>query len=217
MHAWPEVYFPGIGWVEFEPTSSEAPLIRPATPQSGLQPAVIPETTEEEPAEIPPVIPPVETGTPATVTPTPWLSLVIWAAVLLLLAFFFQAMNRQFALATRAAEYVLAVSERRGDKGPAWIRNAALFILADPFERAFNAINLNLRWQGQPPESHFTPAERAKALKELMPGQAGEIDSLLKEYHASQYSPRSGDLSLARHASRQLFWLGLRTFLDRLG
>jgi transglutaminase-like putative cysteine protease len=24
-HAWPEVYFPGIGWVEFEPTESAPP------------------------------------------------------------------------------------------------------------------------------------------------------------------------------------------------
>jgi transglutaminase-like putative cysteine protease len=28
-HAWPEVYFPDYGWVEFEPTVSQAPLLRP--------------------------------------------------------------------------------------------------------------------------------------------------------------------------------------------
>ncbi|TFH34652.1 MAG: hypothetical protein E4G99_09075, partial [Anaerolineales bacterium] len=28
-HAWPEVFFPGVGWVEFEPTVSEPVLIRP--------------------------------------------------------------------------------------------------------------------------------------------------------------------------------------------
>ena len=28
-HAWPEVYFPGIGWVEFEPTVSQGPIVRP--------------------------------------------------------------------------------------------------------------------------------------------------------------------------------------------
>ena len=27
-HAWPEVYFPGVGWVEFEPTGNQAPLVR---------------------------------------------------------------------------------------------------------------------------------------------------------------------------------------------
>lgn len=29
-HAWAEVYFPRYGWVEFEPTASEAPIVRPA-------------------------------------------------------------------------------------------------------------------------------------------------------------------------------------------
>jgi len=28
-HAWPEVYFPGVGWVEFEPTASQPTLVRP--------------------------------------------------------------------------------------------------------------------------------------------------------------------------------------------
>jgi transglutaminase-like putative cysteine protease len=28
-HAWPEVFFPNIGWVEFEPTVSQLPLLRP--------------------------------------------------------------------------------------------------------------------------------------------------------------------------------------------
>ena len=28
-HAWPEVYFPGVGWVEFEPTVSQPDLVRP--------------------------------------------------------------------------------------------------------------------------------------------------------------------------------------------
>ncbi|MFU8773588.1 MAG: transglutaminase domain-containing protein, partial [Anaerolineales bacterium] len=28
-HAWPEVYFPGLGWVEFEPTASQAAITRP--------------------------------------------------------------------------------------------------------------------------------------------------------------------------------------------
>jgi len=30
-HTWPEVFFPGLGWVEFEPTAADAPLSRPPT------------------------------------------------------------------------------------------------------------------------------------------------------------------------------------------
>lgn len=33
-HSWPEVYFEGIGWVEFEPTAGQPPLVRP--PGTGL-------------------------------------------------------------------------------------------------------------------------------------------------------------------------------------
>ena len=29
-HAWPEVYFPGYGWIEFEPTPSQPALVRPS-------------------------------------------------------------------------------------------------------------------------------------------------------------------------------------------
>jgi hypothetical protein len=28
-HAWPEVYFPGYGWIEFEPTASQPAIVRP--------------------------------------------------------------------------------------------------------------------------------------------------------------------------------------------
>ena len=32
-HAWPEVYFPDIGWVEFEPTGSQPAINRPLPPR----------------------------------------------------------------------------------------------------------------------------------------------------------------------------------------
>ncbi len=37
-HAWPEVYFPDIGWVEFEPTAGQAPLNRPLPPRDTTDP-----------------------------------------------------------------------------------------------------------------------------------------------------------------------------------
>lgn len=33
-HAWPEVYFPGHGWIEFEPTPSQSTFVRPARPDA---------------------------------------------------------------------------------------------------------------------------------------------------------------------------------------
>lgn len=37
-HAWPEVFFPGYGWIEFEPTGGEPPLNRPASRQQAESP-----------------------------------------------------------------------------------------------------------------------------------------------------------------------------------
>jgi len=50
-HAWPEVYFPGYGWIEFEPTSSEPVLARPEDSTSPLLPGLgtpIPVAGEED-------------------------------------------------------------------------------------------------------------------------------------------------------------------------
>jgi transglutaminase-like putative cysteine protease len=51
-HSWPEVYFPQVGWIAFEPTAGRSTLVRTALPQQSslgvLPPAVaIPESTEE--------------------------------------------------------------------------------------------------------------------------------------------------------------------------
>lgn len=55
-HTWVEVYFPGYGWVEFEPTAAQSPLNRGDEP-------LLPPPQPTEP-------PPTETPTP-TDTPTP--------------------------------------------------------------------------------------------------------------------------------------------------
>ncbi|XWX04531.1 transglutaminaseTgpA domain-containing protein [Aggregatilineales bacterium SYSU G02658] len=62
-HTWVEVFFPGYGWIEFEPTSSQEPVRREgdtdfAPPQ------------EPEAQILPPTVEPTQTATPSP-TPTP--------------------------------------------------------------------------------------------------------------------------------------------------
>ena len=58
-HTWVEVYFPGYGWVEFEPTAAQAPLNRTDEAPAGPQPSATPLATA------------TPTATPSpTVTPT---------------------------------------------------------------------------------------------------------------------------------------------------
>jgi hypothetical protein len=50
-HAWPEVYFPGIGWVEFEPTGNQQELVRPISRDALLaqtNQAALAQTPQEE-------------------------------------------------------------------------------------------------------------------------------------------------------------------------
>ena len=45
-HSWPEVYFPEVGWIPFEPTAGRSPLVRIAAPEfstsTGVAPAPVP-------------------------------------------------------------------------------------------------------------------------------------------------------------------------------
>jgi transglutaminase-like putative cysteine protease len=219
MHAWPEVYFPGIGWVEYEPTANQDPLIRPATPLSAQQPAPVPDESQN-PDELPVKPKPEETDnqTGQSSQRSLWqrgLLTLLWSAAIFLVAFAFHLMNQRYGLATRAAEYVLSATERRGERGLVWVRNVALYVLANPFERAFHPVNVSLRWMGESPAVHLTPAERAKALKAIMPEAEEEIETLLREYQSAQYSPRGGDIHIARHTSRRLLWLGLKAAIRR--
>ena len=47
-HAWPELYFPGIGWVEFEPTSAVPEIQRPSTPSSPVPGPILPQQTNQQ-------------------------------------------------------------------------------------------------------------------------------------------------------------------------
>lgn len=220
MHAWPEVYFPGIGWVEFEPTGNQFPLVRPQTHRTDLG-AGAPPISVPRPERNPHLITDEETpGVEPSAIGFDWkpvLTALLWSAAVVLLAAAWILANRKFALTTRVAEFVLAAAEKRGERFPAWARNAALYSLADPYERAFHIINVDLRWLGKSPAPHHTPAERAAALKSLLPDSEAQIEILLKEYQSAQYSKRSGNLYAARRASRNLLWQGLRAFVGRRG
>ncbi len=49
-HAWPEVYFPTYGWIQFEPTASEPLLARPAPdPQDDLDAGLLPDQAPQPP------------------------------------------------------------------------------------------------------------------------------------------------------------------------
>ncbi len=208
-HAWPEVYFPGIGWVEFEPTASQSPLIRPTelitdSTSSGASipipliptPDIEENTLDQLPAPSAPAkpIPFIQTAQGRTA--------LLLFFVLLLAALFFG--NRRFRWSQRLPAYIVDAYTRSGSPPPNWVERWARWSHLTSIERSFQAVNLGLNWLGKPQPIFATPQQRAEILQGLLPSAQESIDSLLTEHQAALYSPRPGNPGRARRAAFSL-------------
>jgi transglutaminase-like putative cysteine protease len=206
-HAWPEVYFPGIGWVEFEPTAGQAPLERPLPPQdpegalvqNPLDDLLIEggrDFASREQIDEGVVVPIAEE--PAGFQPIyllPSLAVVLALGVYLI---------RRYALPERVPMLVRAGMERAGMDVPAWVIRWEQWVKLSPIERAFESINFGLRHLDQAVPVHSTPVERAAKLTHILPARAGDIKVLLDEHQTSLYTSRVADVTQARQAAFNL-------------
>ena len=207
-HAWPEVYFPGIGWVEFEPTGNQAPLDRPIAPlentdsTGGLNPNNLPQP-ETEPYNLPPDdIDGLNTDpsqTDSTFFPLLYL-LPLFIAFTALTIY----LSRRYALTTRVPAFVRTTMERSGIEVPIWIIHWERWSFLSPIERSFESINFGLRQVNQPAPVHATPLERAKSLANILPQLEIVIKVLLDEHQTSLYTSRVADEKQARRAAYQI-------------
>ena len=169
-HAWPEVFFPSYGWVQFEPTASEPLLVRPVeTPEPALEPGLTPLTVPDAGAldELPPAQGAFDNSRPDTGSQliAKWLGRNWgWLAALVTLA------------ALAAGGWIVL---RR--------RQAAL--LHDPevlswlfAQLAIWAARLGIRW----PASH-TPLEHAAEFTSAAPEAAPGVNRLAALLVAQQY------------------------------
>lgn len=223
-HAWPEVYFPGIGWVEFEPTASQPPLIRPSgeerpAAETGLSPG---ETARlaglrrwEREKEI------EEMGTEETKTSsaTPlWRSALSWAllsasAALLL----YLGWRTRFRLPLPLPVLLERGMERVGIEPPGAVRRWADQAMLPPVARAYMELNRALARLGAPPSPAETPAERGARLVGLLPETAPWVSLLLSEYQAAVYGPGIADHRAALQAGRALRRISWQSRLANIG
>jgi transglutaminase-like putative cysteine protease len=205
-HAWPEVYFSGIGWVEFEPTSNQDLLTRPLPPSdslndnnslnSGLDPLA------EDGADFAGREAPDEEGVvqtqPQDTTVTPSLYLI---SLLIALAALTVFLGIRYNIPMRAPVLIRASFERSGAKVPMWIIRWESWTTLSPIEKAFQSINFGLRILKQPLPIHSTPIERANALTRALPHIAEPIKLLLDEHQTYLYTSRTADVSKARRSA----------------
>lgn len=213
LHAWPEVYFPGIGWVEFEPTGNQDPLERPQErEEQAPNTAPFANPIDELPLgeEELPEPPPVEEE---TVTAMAWLNGLATALPWLGGGFFILLMlvlKRRFAPQVTAVSVLKRAIERSGWTPPRWLSRWLIFIESSPIERHFHSINLSLHWLKRRQATHVSAAERAWVLKHLLPSAADSIDTLLNELQTQLFSPHGGNETVTRRAALDILYKTLQ-------
>ena len=206
-HAWPEVYFPEIGWVEFEPTAGQAPLDRPLPPQDPTDPnsnnafnRLLTEGDQDF-ADRDRTLEGATTSAqqePAGFQPLYLLPLLAIVAGSLLF------ISRRYALPTRIPIFLRVTMERTGIDVPIWVIHWEKWVKLSQIEKAFESVNFGLRLLDQAVPVHTTPIERASRLARILPKQGDQIKVLLDEHQTSLYTSRIADVTQARRAAFNL-------------
>ena len=215
LHAWPEVYFPGIGWVEFEPTANQARLERP----SGENPSANGSEDAERRAnlarqhqmDLEPSIP-----TEGNKTVSGWVGLASWLlrlayiygfSVTILWLYYFGMFDKILKADQQGSRRLLPVLlknlfEKLGLRPPGWLLHWAYMAELNSVERCFKTVYRSLRWLGEKAYPAQTPAEAADALAGHLPVVSKEIHALLIEYQRQFYSQKHGYPPLAFRAMK---------------
>ena len=218
-HAWPEVYFPGVGWVEFEPTGNQAPLDRPETKNNAIDesnsnlggnlPINTLPTLQAEPPTLPEGIAGNSSQTQLENFYKKVLSYLLVIFALALGIFII----RRYSPEERLPVYLASMYQRSGNVPPRWLDRWLRWIKLSPVERSFQAINLSLFWLGNLQPLYITSQERAKALIERLPSAEEQTLKLLHEYEITMYTPRMGNIAIAR---RSAYIILLKTWKIRI-
>jgi transglutaminase-like putative cysteine protease len=206
-HAWPEVFFPRYGWVEFEPTASEAPLVRPehaaaavTTPDATPTPNdTLSNKDKQNRAEQ------QAQDTPAANTPVSFLENLIahipWQVVAVAAGAFLVAL---IGLAVVSVRLGVFGWENLGKPGR-WVLGRRGLGVPSAIGLVYLQLERAASWLGLPGGSAVTPFERAAAFSTLLPETRPAVDAITGEYVAERYSRRAADAGRAQSA-----WKGVR-------
>ncbi|MQC27201.1 MAG: hypothetical protein DWG76_07120 [Chloroflexi bacterium] len=223
-HAWPEVFFPGIGWVEFEPTANQAVLVRPV----GGDPNESELAAEENAAEFQELgiseaensilearLAEEQAAAAAAATGRRLRGFaLLGSAVGVLGAALFWRRKRQAG--GSSIPLLLERGLRRLDlQPPKPVRNWAHYAELPELPQAYMEINAALRRLGAPPLEGDTPEERAAALKAQLPKLGPVVDEVSALYQRGRYGLGS-DIDIADGAQRAKWAIRLASWIEML-
>jgi transglutaminase-like putative cysteine protease len=221
-HAWPEVYFPNLGWVEFEPTPSqpvierlpgadpdaaESQLTSPGIPLSGPTPVLDDDffmNQERDDNQFDAEI----SGSRTLV-----LLLIVTASLMLIILLFFRMRNRWNF---KPLPVILENSLKKfGLRSPEFIRNWAVASTLPQLARSYMEINNALIRLGNRPESTSTPFERAQALNLQIPSVEPYTNLVIYEYQLGLFSTQPPDVISAQKAGNKIRQLAYQEYFHR--
>ncbi len=216
-HAWPEVYFPGIGWVDFEPTASQQDIVR-ASEHTG-------QDTESTPGPAGQMINPPSKSpqddqkNKSGNTIATYQSVMVWVIITIFLLSLagcsLWLVDRKIPLGRRLPQWLRSFYQRYGLSLPTWLERWERWSKISTVERSFHAINQSLAWLGRPQPPHATAAERAELLKNVLPSLAEDIEILNEQHEQTLFSPTPGDPAKAMRAAWRIRYLTVRAITQR--
>jgi len=222
-HAWPEVYFPGFGWIEFEPTASQPVIERlpgeteDITPpiseneQNNTQPELEREDEtliEDSTAE--------EYHPPMLVVFEALLIGSVIAALTIIIILVLNSNNYSWALLPPLPVMIERTLKKIGVKPPTIIKKWAYRATIPSINRAYLELNDSLARLGNQPNPNKTPRERAFLLASIIPELSNPALTLVNQYEIATYGILSPDIISAQVSSRQIRNLTFREYLRRL-
>jgi len=223
-HAWPEVYFPNFGWVEFEPTVSQQPIIRPIglLPDSSGQDAQPPDFEElrdranQRFNELSDQEPPSRNLNIAgmQIDPTP---IYISLAAVSVIAFILLIRSVRSRRGTPPLPVQLESGlERVGLQSPKILLRWARYARLSPLARAYNELNRALSRLGEPAVISDTPSERADGLVQLLPISENPVQAVIIPYQNSVYGDKKEDPEEAQTAGKEIRKISYFAKIQRL-
>jgi len=225
-HAWPEVYFPGLGWVIFEPTVSQPPLFRPSgetiTSQDQNQPLPVNDNSQNEQELNPDQQRPGDVTLDFNKGTNFWtftniIQIIILVFALGVLVLVIWQVHRGFKVLPFLERISVEIPvgfekglRRIGIRPPDFLVNWTYYLRLPALARSYLEINHALKRIGRSPSIQDTPTERTDSLIRAIPEASIPAKRLLFEYQTSVYSPHNSNLEIARKAGaeiRKLSWL----------
>jgi transglutaminase-like putative cysteine protease len=231
-HAWPEVYFPGFGWVIFEPTVSQPPVNRPSdeiianSNQDQLNrgrdiPEYLQElerlnqqrSSDEE----------IETTTDENFSTfanivklfTLFTGLVILVLVIWQVRRGYKVKPFLERISIEIPEGLEKSLRRAGIRPPIFLVNWIYNMRLPELSRSYLEINRALIRVGIKPAVQDTPTERKDSLIRTIPEASIPAELLLSEYQLSVYSSHKTNPELGRKAGIEIRNLSWRVWFKR--